>query len=72
VEEIWTEKAETSFNGVVDYLLDICTAEIVINFVDIVEHTIGLIVDHPEMFKVSEYDNQSMGGIYYQAHDHVL
>ena len=56
---IWTQKADDSFNGIVDYLLDICTVEIAINFVDLVDHTIELIVEHPEMFKISEYDNKS-------------
>ncbi len=56
---VWTNKAETSFNGIVDYLLDLWTVEIATNFVDIVEHTIELILEHPEMFKVSEYENQS-------------
>lgn len=56
---IWTKKAETSFNGIVDYLLEMWAVEIAANFIDIVEHTIELIVEHPEMFKVSEYDNKS-------------
>ncbi len=56
---IWTRKADTSFNGIVDYLLDIWTVEIATNFVDEVEHTIDLIVKNPEMFKVSQYDNTS-------------
>ncbi len=56
---IWTNKANTSFNGIVDYLLELWTVEVATNFIDIVEDTIGLIVEHPEMFKVSEYDKQS-------------
>ncbi|TLP79290.1 type II toxin-antitoxin system RelE/ParE family toxin [Maribacter sp. ACAM166] len=56
---IWTRKANTSFNGIVDYLLKIWTMEIAINFVDIVDHTIILIAKNPEMFKVSEYDKIS-------------
>lgn len=56
---VWTNKAETSFNGIIDYLLDLWTVEIATNFVDIVEHTIELILEHPELFKVSECDNQS-------------
>ncbi len=55
----WTRKADRSFNGIVDYLLDIWTAEIATNFVDIVDQTIKLIVKNPEMFKVSQYDNIS-------------
>ena len=55
----WTRKADKSFNGIVDYLLDIWTVEIATNFVDIVDHTIKLIVRNPEMFKVSQYDNIS-------------
>jgi len=55
----WTRKANKSFNGIVDYLLDIWTVEIATNFVDIVDHTIKLIVKNPEMFKVSKYDNIS-------------
>ncbi len=56
---IWTHKAETSFNGIIEYLLDLWTVEVTTNFVDVVEHTIDLIVEHPEMFKISEYDKQS-------------
>jgi plasmid stabilization system protein ParE len=56
---IWTRKANTSFNGIVDYLLDIWTLDIATNFVDHVDHTIMLIVENPEMFKVSEYDRIS-------------
>lgn len=53
---IWTRKADTSFNGIVDYLLDIWNVEIASSFVDNVNHTINLIIKNPEMFKVSEYD----------------
>jgi plasmid stabilization system protein ParE len=56
---IWTKKAETTFNKIVDYLLEMWTVEVATNFVDIVEHTIELIKEHPEMFKVSQYDNKS-------------
>lgn len=56
---IWTKKAEISFNKIVDYLLVIWTVEIATNFIDIVEHTIDLIEEHPEMFKVSRYDDKS-------------
>ncbi|SRR5680860_423855 len=55
----WTRKADTSFNGIVDYLLGIWTVDIATNFVEEVEHTIELIVKNPEMFKVSLYDNIS-------------
>lgn len=55
----WTRKADQSFNRIVDYLLDVWTVEIATNFVDIVDHTIKLIVKNPEMFKVSQYDNIS-------------
>lgn len=56
---VWTNKADTSFNGIVDYLLDFWTVEIATNFVDILEHTINLIIEHPEMSKISEYNKQS-------------
>ncbi|PIB38439.1 type II toxin-antitoxin system RelE/ParE family toxin [Maribacter sp. 4G9] len=56
---IWTRKADNSFNGIVDYLLDIWNMEIATSFVDTVDHTIELIVKNPEMFKVSEYDQIS-------------
>ena len=56
---VWTNEADRSFNGIVDYLLDLWNVEIATNFVEIVEHTIEQIIDHPEMFKVSEYDKQS-------------
>nr|WP_299073022.1 type II toxin-antitoxin system RelE/ParE family toxin [uncultured Allomuricauda sp.] len=55
----WTREADKSFNGIVDYLLDIWNVEIATNFVDIVDHTIKLIVTNPKMFKVSQYDNIS-------------
>ena len=57
---MWTIRAEKSFNGIVDYLLDIWTVEIATNFVDLVDDTIKLIVKNPEMFKVSQYDNISL------------
>ncbi|MFH6602813.1 type II toxin-antitoxin system RelE/ParE family toxin [Maribacter algicola] len=60
---VWTRTAETSFNGIVDYLLELWTVEIATNFVDIVEHTVEQIIEHPEMFKVSEYDNQSRAAL---------
>lgn len=56
---VWTRKAETSFNSIVDYLLDIWTTEIATNFVDLVDHTITLITKNPKMFKVSNYDSES-------------
>lgn len=60
---VWTRTAETSFTGIVDYLLELWTVEIATNFVDIVEHTVEQIIEHPEMFKVSEYDNQSRAAL---------
>jgi len=60
---IWTRKANTSFNGIVDYLLDIWTLEIATNFVDHVDDAIILIVKNPEMFKVSEYDRVSRAAL---------
>lgn len=59
MEVIWTKKANTSFNSIVDYLLEIWTIEITTDFIDNVELTIKLISTHPEMFKVSEYDKRS-------------
>ena len=56
---VWSNEAYRSFNGIVDYLLELWTVEIAANFVDIVEHTIEQIIEHPEIFKVSEYDEQS-------------
>jgi len=56
---IWTRKADKSFNGIVDHLLDIWNVEIATSFIDTVDHTIELIVKNPEMFKVSQYDNIS-------------
>lgn len=56
---IWTNKANTSFIGIVDYLLALWGVEIATNFVDKVEHIIELIVAHPEMYKLSEYDKES-------------
>ena len=56
---IWTRKAYTSFNHILDYLLEIWNVEIATNFVDTVDHTIMLIVENPQMFKVSEYDKVS-------------
>lgn len=56
---VWTRKADTSFNGIVDYLMEKWTVEIATNFVDVVDHTIKLIIKNPEMFKVSGYDQIS-------------
>lgn len=56
---IWTRKAYNSFNDIVDYLLEFWNAEIASSFVDLVDHTILLIVKNPGMFKVSEYDEIS-------------
>ncbi|WP_149275000.1 type II toxin-antitoxin system RelE/ParE family toxin [Pareuzebyella sediminis] len=56
---VWTQKAEKSFNGIVDYLLDAWTAEIAISFSDLVDHTEKQIVKNPKRFKVSEYDKMS-------------
>jgi len=56
---VWTRTANKSFNGIVDYLLEIWTVEIATNFIDVVDHTILLIVKNPEMCKVSEYDKTS-------------
>lgn len=55
----WSEKGTTSFNRIVGFLLENWNVEIAINFVDIVEHTIDLIVQNPQLFKISEYDNDS-------------
>lgn len=60
---VWTEQAETSFNAITDYLIASWTTEIAANFVDLVEHTIALILEHSEMFKISSYDNQSREAI---------
>jgi len=60
---VWTQKAEKSFNGIVDYLLDAWTVDIAIGFVDLVDHTVGQIVENPEMFKASEYDKISRAAL---------
>ncbi len=52
---IWTRKADASFNGVVNYLLDVWSVEIATKFVDVVDQTIELIVHNPELFKVTQY-----------------
>ena len=76
---VWTQKADKSFNGIVDYLLDLWTVEIATNFVDIVEHTIDLIIEQPKMFKISEYDHQSRAALitkhttmFYRVLDHQI
>lgn len=56
---VWTQKAEISFNSIIDYLLESWSAEIATNFANLVEHTIDLIVEHPEMVKISEFDEES-------------
>jgi len=56
---VWTQKADHSFNDIVDFLLNRWTVEEATNFIDEVEHTIELISENPEMFKLSTYDNQS-------------
>lgn len=56
---VWTAKAKSSFNGIIDYLLDIWNVEIANRFADEVEHVIEQIIDYPEMFKSSGYDQES-------------
>lgn len=56
---IWSLEADKSFNGIVDYLLDIWNVEIATSFVDTVDYTIKLILKNPKMFKVSEYNSSS-------------
>ena len=56
---IWTHEAERSFNGIIDFLLAQWTPKEANTFIDMVEATIKRIQSNPEMFKVSEYDNQS-------------
>lgn len=55
----WSVEADKFFNGIVDYLLRIWNVEITTDFIDIVDHTIKLIIENPEMFKNSKYDNIS-------------
>ncbi|MCB9425913.1 MAG: type II toxin-antitoxin system RelE/ParE family toxin [Flavobacteriales bacterium] len=56
---VWTQKAEISFNSIIDYLLESWSTEIATKFVNLVEHTIDMIVANPEMFKISEFDDES-------------
>ena len=56
---VWTLEAESSFNGIIDFLLVRWTVEEASTFIDIVEDTIEKLVDYPEMFKISEYNLQS-------------
>lgn len=59
---VWTRKAESSFTGIVDYLLELWGVEVASDFVNNVEDTIELITKNPKMFKVSEYDQRSRAG----------
>ena len=56
---VWTREAEKSFNGILDYLLEVWTTKEALGFVDMVDDTVGKIIVDPEMFKVSQYDDQS-------------
>jgi plasmid stabilization system protein ParE len=60
---VWTQKAEKSFNGIVDHLLEAWTIDIAISFVELVDHTVEQIVENPEMFKASEYDKISRAAL---------
>jgi len=60
---VWTRKANDSFNEIVDYLIEIWTVEVAIHFVNLVDHTILLIVENPEMCKVSDYDKISRAAL---------
>ncbi len=55
----WTNEAEGSFNGIIDFLLAQWTSEEAHTFIDMIEAIIKQIQSNPEMFKVPEYDNQS-------------
>lgn len=60
---VWTSKAEKSFNGIVDFLLDAWSVDIALSFVDLVDRTVAQIVKNPKMFKVSEYDKVSRAAL---------
>ena len=60
---VWTSQAEDSINSIIEYLEIHWTAKEVINFLDLVEDTINNITDYPELFKVSQYDDESREAI---------
>ncbi|MER3373984.1 MAG: type II toxin-antitoxin system RelE/ParE family toxin [Allomuricauda sp.] len=56
---VWTFEAKKSFNGILDYLMEMWTKKEALAFIDLVEGTIEKIKKNPEMFKVSQYDSVS-------------
>ncbi len=56
---VWTYEAEESFNRIIDYLLARWTSKEANAFIDLVAEIIEHIKSFPEMYKISEYDNQS-------------
>ncbi|PCE62852.1 type II toxin-antitoxin system RelE/ParE family toxin [Sediminicola luteus] len=56
---VWTQKAESSFVGIVEYLEVMWDVNIAVRFVDNVDQTIASIRKNPEMFKISDYDRVS-------------
>jgi plasmid stabilization system protein ParE len=56
---VWTQKAESSFVDIVEYLEVMWNVDIAVRFVDNVDQTIASIRKNPEMFKISDYDRVS-------------
>lgn len=56
---VWSLEAESSFNAIIDFLLARWTVKEASTFIDVVENTIEKIVEHPIMFKISQYNRQS-------------
>ena len=56
---IWTHEAKKSFDGILDYLLNVWSQKEALAFVDLVEDTIAKIKEHPELFKISKYNHTS-------------
>jgi len=59
VKVVWTYEAKKSFDGIVDYLMDVWSQKEALAFIDLVEGTIEKIQRNPELFKVSEYSEAS-------------
>lgn len=56
---VWTYEAKKSFDGILDYLMNIWSRKEALAFIDLVEGTIEKIQHNPELFKISLYNETS-------------
>ena len=56
---VWTYEAKKSFDGILDYLMDVWSRKEALAFIDLVEETTDKIQHNPELFKISQYSETS-------------